>query len=104
MPNGKCRMHGGASPGAPKGEANGNYRHGLFTQEAIEDRREIIEWVRLMKKLARQIESGLSSTSFVWGCLAFSPTTPPPPRLARANASSVKEALLQIADLLVVKR
>ena len=56
MPNGKCRMHGGASPGAPKGEANGNYRHGLFTQEAIEDRREIIGWVRLMKKLAHQIE------------------------------------------------
>ena len=56
MPNGRCRMHGGASPGAPKGEANGNYRHGLFTQEAIEDRREMIEWVRWMKKLAHKIE------------------------------------------------
>ena len=27
-------MHGGASPGAPKGEHNGNYRHGRFTNEA----------------------------------------------------------------------
>jgi len=28
MPNGRCRMHGGASPGAPKGKANGSYKHG----------------------------------------------------------------------------
>ena len=35
MPNGRCRMHGGLSPGAPKGERNGNYRHGRFTSEAI---------------------------------------------------------------------
>jgi hypothetical protein len=35
MPNGKCRMHGGRSPGAPKGERNGNYRHGRFTDEAV---------------------------------------------------------------------
>src|SRR5215207_3395792 len=28
MPNGRCRLHGGASPGAPNGKANGNYRHG----------------------------------------------------------------------------
>ena len=41
MPNGKCRMHGGASPGAPKGERNGNYKHGHFTQEAVEFRRYI---------------------------------------------------------------
>ena len=49
-------MHGGASPGAPKGEANGNYRHGFFTQEAIEDRSEMIQWVRWMKELAHKIE------------------------------------------------
>ena len=28
-----CRMHGGTA-GAPKGEANGNYRHGRHTKEA----------------------------------------------------------------------
>jgi len=28
----------------------------LFAQEAIEERREMIEWVRWMKKLAHKIE------------------------------------------------
>jgi hypothetical protein len=41
MPNGRCRMHGGASPGAPTGERNGNYKHGRFTREAIEARRQL---------------------------------------------------------------
>lgn len=41
MPNGRCRMHGGASPGAPTGERNGNYKHGRFTREAIETQRNI---------------------------------------------------------------
>ena len=49
-------MHGGGSPGAPKGEANGNYRHGCFTNEAIELRRELNEWARLMKKFAEKVE------------------------------------------------
>ncbi len=39
MTNGRCRLHGGKSPGAPRGERNGNYRHGLRTKEAIADRR-----------------------------------------------------------------
>jgi hypothetical protein len=47
-------MHGGSSPGAPKGEANGNYRHGLFTLDAIEDRREIREWARQMQRLVEE--------------------------------------------------
>jgi hypothetical protein len=35
-------MHGGArGSGAPKGERNGNYKNGHFTQEAIELRRQI---------------------------------------------------------------
>lgn len=38
----RCRMHGGAEgSGAPKGERNGKYKHGHFTQEAIELRRQI---------------------------------------------------------------
>jgi glucans biosynthesis protein len=32
MPNGRCRMHGGKSPGAPTGKANGNYKNGLRTK------------------------------------------------------------------------
>ena len=56
MPNGKCRMHGGASPGAPKGEHNGNYRHGRFTNEAIARRRGLGIWLRVMKKIAEEVE------------------------------------------------
>jgi hypothetical protein len=32
-----CRFHGARS-GAPKGRANGAFRHGLYTQEAIQER------------------------------------------------------------------
>ena len=31
--------HHGAGGGAPKGERNGAYRHGLYTQEAVAERR-----------------------------------------------------------------
>ncbi len=34
-----CRLHGGApGSGAPRGEANGRYSHGLLTAEAIKER------------------------------------------------------------------
>lgn len=36
---GRCRFHGSRA-GAPKGEANGSYRHGGKTYEAVELRRE----------------------------------------------------------------
>ena len=39
MPNGKCRLHGGLSPGAPHGAANGRYVDGYWTSEAVEERR-----------------------------------------------------------------
>jgi hypothetical protein len=39
MPNGKCRIHGGLSPGAPRGVANGRYTDGYWTREAVEERR-----------------------------------------------------------------
>ncbi len=55
MPNGRCRMHGGSSPGAPKGSANGSYRHGLFTAEAIEERRELNAWIRDARSMAGEI-------------------------------------------------
>jgi hypothetical protein len=34
MANGRCRMHGGKSPGAPKGNTNA-LKHGRYTSEAI---------------------------------------------------------------------
>ncbi len=55
MPNGRCRMHGGASPGAPKGEANGSYCHGRFTAEAIERRRELNAWIRAARMRAEEV-------------------------------------------------
>jgi poly(3-hydroxybutyrate) depolymerase len=55
MPNGRCRMHGGASPGAPKGTANGNWQHGRFTNDAIARRRDLNAWIRAMGRIAREI-------------------------------------------------
>jgi hypothetical protein len=56
MPNSRCRMHGGSSPGAPNGPANGNYRHGRFTCEAIAERRQLSAWIRAMAQLAQEVE------------------------------------------------
>ena len=43
----RCRMHGGAKgSGAPPGERNGSYRHGLFTREAIAERRALRALIR----------------------------------------------------------
>lgn len=41
---GRCRLHGGRSPGAPKGDQNGNFRDGYWTGEAVRERR----WAREM--------------------------------------------------------
>jgi glucans biosynthesis protein len=38
MPNGRCRMHGGKSPGAPKGNKNA-WKHGYYSAESIAMRR-----------------------------------------------------------------
>ena len=45
-------VHGGPSPGAPKGNKNA-LKHGLYTAEAIAHRREISGLIRAMKSLAR---------------------------------------------------
>ena len=40
----RCRLHGGApGSGAPKGDRNGRYRHGLCTAEAIEEMKTLKE-------------------------------------------------------------
>jgi|SRR6516162_1882516 len=54
MKNGRCRLHGGKSPGAPRGERNGNYRHGLRTIEAITERRHAAEVRRALRDLLRK--------------------------------------------------
>ncbi|WP_373054743.1 HGGxSTG domain-containing protein [Thioalkalivibrio sp.] len=54
MPNGRCRMHGGKSPGAPRGNQNA-LQHGRYTGRAIRRRREIAELLRSMRRLAKDI-------------------------------------------------
>src|SRR6516162_789741 len=51
MKNGRCRMHGGPSPGAPKGNKNA-LKHGRYTAQAMERRREIAALLRAMRALA----------------------------------------------------
>jgi len=51
MPNGRCRMHGGLSPGAPKGNRNA-LKHGRYTAEAVASRRDVAALIRAMRTLA----------------------------------------------------
>ncbi len=38
----RCRLHGGASTGAPRGHKNGNFRNGNWRADAIEEG----QWLR----------------------------------------------------------
>ena len=51
---GDTSLHGGASPGAAEGKANGNYRHGRFTHEAMERRRELNALISLLRRTAEE--------------------------------------------------
>ncbi len=55
MPNGRCRMHGGKAPGAPKGNSHA-LKHGRYTAEAIAGRRELMALLRDMKGLVEQVD------------------------------------------------
>jgi hypothetical protein len=55
MKNGRCRMHGGKSL---SGKEHGRYKHGQFTKEALEARRQFSELLRLSQKLLRQLQDG----------------------------------------------
>lgn len=52
MSNGRCRMHGGKSTGAPKGNGNA-LKHGRYTAQAI-------EWRRRIAKFRREIADVIS--------------------------------------------
>jgi hypothetical protein len=54
MANGHCRMHGGASPGTPKGNKNA-LKHGLYTAQCIAIRREMAKLVREARNVAESI-------------------------------------------------
>jgi hypothetical protein len=49
MPNGRCRMRGGPSPGAPKGNKNA-YKQGRYSAEAIARRRSISLLIRTARR------------------------------------------------------
>jgi hypothetical protein len=52
----RCRMHGGAAgSGAPRGNKNAR-KHGLYTREAIAQRRQLGELMRQSRKLMLEIE------------------------------------------------
>jgi len=55
MPNGRCRMHGGRSMGAPKGNQNA-LKHGLYAAEALAQRGEVAELLRAMRKTTREVD------------------------------------------------
>jgi uncharacterized protein YjcR len=52
----RCRMHGGApGSGAPRGNKNA-LKHGLYTREAIEERRQLRTLMRQSRLLIKDIE------------------------------------------------
>jgi uncharacterized protein YjcR len=54
--NKRCRMHGGApGSGAPRGNKNA-LKHGLYTREAIEERRQLQTLMRQSRLLIQDIE------------------------------------------------
>jgi hypothetical protein len=55
LANGRCRMHGGRAPGAPKGNSYA-LKHGRYTAEAMAERRELMTLLRDMKYLVEQAD------------------------------------------------
>ena len=58
MPNGRCRLHGGASPGAPRGERHGMWKHGLRSIAMIERRRQMTAEMRRIRSEMRELARG----------------------------------------------
>ena len=55
MRSGRCRMHGGKSPGAPIGNRNA-LKHGRYTAEAIKRRRELAALLREMRQSVEEVD------------------------------------------------
>jgi len=55
MRNGRCRMHGGKAPGAPKGNRHA-FKHGRYSSEAIAERRAFAALLREMRDLVEQVD------------------------------------------------
>jgi hypothetical protein len=51
-------MHGGASPGAPRGEGNGMWKHGLRSIKEIERRRQMTAEMRKIRREMQELVRG----------------------------------------------
>jgi hypothetical protein len=62
MANGRCRMHGGKStcPRTPEGlerSRNANLKHGLYSAEALEERKIMRQMLRNCRETLEQVEN-----------------------------------------------
>lgn len=55
MSNGRCRMHGGKSPGAPCGQDHGRYSTGLHTKESKSDWLAFRSLIKQAKALEKEV-------------------------------------------------
>jgi hypothetical protein len=46
----RCHIHGGLSPGAPRGRGNGNFKDCYWTAEAVGERRWMKDMLQLYTK------------------------------------------------------
>ena len=58
MANGRCYMHGGRAKGSPQ-------KHGWFTQQALDDRREVSRVLSQLKQLVAEFNSDVDSNVHV---------------------------------------
>ena len=56
MPNGRCRMHGGKSTGAPKGNKNA-WKHGHYSEVAKAERSFVKQLLRDARELLSEGET-----------------------------------------------
>jgi len=55
----RCRMHGGAKgSGGPRGDRNGNFKHGLWTRESLEMHRTTRAMVREIRAFLKASNRG----------------------------------------------
>jgi hypothetical protein len=54
MKNGRCRLHGGPNPGAPKGNKN-RLTHGFYSADSIASRREAARLLRMWRERDKSI-------------------------------------------------
>ena len=55
--NGRCKFHGGATPPAKKGQDNHLFKHGRFSCESVELRRQANRIIREAHELMREADS-----------------------------------------------